>query len=423
MDKFVIKGGQRLEGSLRVDGSKNAALPIIVGALLVEKGETVLKNIPPLRDIFSIIKVVEHLGAKVAYDEKARVMTIDARDVSENTAPYELMRQMRASFLVLGPLLARLGEARVSLPGGCSLGARPVDFHIKAFGDLGAEIEEKAGYVIARGKPLHGGWLYFDRPSHTGTENILFGAVFAKNKTYITNAACDPEIIDVANFLNQAGAKISGAGTPTIVIEPVTRLNPTEYSVSGDRLVAGTYMYAAAVTGGELKITGCDPEALTMVTHKLMEMGCLIKTGKSSLAITGPQGKARLKGVDVTTFPFPGFPTDLQACLMAATSIATGTSHIRETVFIDRFVHAMELRRLGADISVAGGEALIHGVKELAGASVMAPDIRAGAGLVLACLAARGQSEVLRVYHIDRGYDRLDEKLASVGADIKRMQA
>ena len=423
MDKFVIKGRQRLEGSLRVDGSKNAALPIIVGALLVEKGETVIRNVPPLRAIFSIIKVIEHLGAKVNYDEKAQVMTIDAQNVSENTAPYELMRQMRASFLVLGPLLARLGEARVSLPGGCSLGARPVDFHIKAFGDMGAEIEEKAGYVIARSKQLTGGYLYFDRPSHTGTENILYGAVFAKNKTYITNAACDPEIVDVANYLNQAGAKISGAGTPSIVVEPVNRLKAIEYTVSGDRLVAGTYMFAAAMTGGELKITGVDPRALTMVTHKLLEMGCQIKAGKSSLTVIAPQGKNRLKGVDVTTFPFPGFPTDLQACLMSVASISMGTSHIRETVFMDRFVHAMELRRLGADISVAGGEALIHGVKDLVGAVVMAPDIRAGAGLVLACLAARGQSEVLRVYHVDRGYDKLDEKLASVGADIKRMKA
>ena len=420
MDKFVVKGGNKLSGSLKVEGSKNAALPIILGALLIDKGETVIHNVPALRDIYTSIKVMEYLGAKVSYHAKSEVMTIDASGVNKNTAPYELMRQMRASFLVLGPVLARMGKAKVSLPGGCSIGARPVNFHITGFRNLGAKVTEKAGYVMAEGKPLKGGSVYFDRPSHTGTENILFGAVFAKNKTYIANAACDPEIIDVANFLNKAGAKIQGAGTPSVVVEPVKKLKAIEYTVSGDRLVAGTYMFSVAITGGKLTLSGFNPHDLTMVNLKLMEMGCKIKTTKDGLTINAPK---RLKPVSITTFPYPGFPTDLQACAMAAAALASGTSHIVETVFKDRYLHSMELGRLGADIVSTGGEAVINGVPRLVGAEVMAPDIRAGAALVVACLAAQGKSEILRVYHIDRGYNRLEEKLSSVGADIKRVVA
>ncbi len=418
MDKFVIKGGRPLNGHVKVEGSKNAALPIIVASLLIEKGETVIKNIPPLRDIYSIIKVIEFLGAVVTYDEKRHVMAVNAENLNGNTAPYDLMRQMRASFLVLGPILARMGEAKVSLPGGCVLGARPVDFHIKAFQQMGAKVSEKRGYIIAKAKPLVGGTIYFDRPSHTGTENILFGAVFAKGKTHITNAACDPEIVDVANFLNKAGAKIHGAGTPDIVIEPVKKLKNIEYSVSGDRLVAGTYMMGAAITGGKVKLTGVDPSHLTMVNHKLVEMGCKITFAKNGLTI---KGLKRPRSVLATTFPYPGFPTDLQAGLMAVCCISSGTSTIRETVFKDRFSHTMELRRLCADVNVSSDEATINGVNELLGAEVMASDIRAGAGIVLACLAARGKSEVLRVYHVDRGYNRMEEKLSSLGADIIRV--
>jgi UDP-N-acetylglucosamine 1-carboxyvinyltransferase len=419
MDKFVVNGGRKLKGEMRIEGSKNAALPIIVGSLLIDKGETVIKNIPPLRDIYTIAKVMEHLGAKTTYDPDAQVMTINAESITRHTTPYELMRQMRASFLVLGPLLARIGKAQVSLPGGCVLGARPVDLHIKGFGALGAKITDKAGYVVAKGKPLPGGSVYFDRPTHTGTENIIFGAVFAKNKTTIANAACDPEIIDVADFLNKAGAKISGAGTPTIVIEPVKRLKSIEYSVSGDRLVAGTYLIGAAITGGQVRVNGFDPAHLSLVCHKLMEMGCTLKTAKGNATVIGPK---RLAAVSVTTYPYPGFPTDLQACLMAATCLAAGTSHIRETVFRDRFTHTMEMRRLGADITVSSDEATVNGVKELHGAEVMASDIRAGAGIVLACLAAKGKSEILRVYHIDRGYNGMEEKLSALGADIIRVQ-
>ena len=417
MDKFIINGGRKLSGQVKTEGSKNAALPIIMGALLIDKGESTIKNVPPLEDIFTAIKVMEHLGAKVSYDADAHVMSINAAGINQDTAPYDLMRRMRASFLVLGPILSRMGRARISLPGGCVLGARPVDFHIKGFKAMGAKISEKGGYVIAQAKPLKGGSVYFDRPSHTGTENLLYGAVFAKEKTYITNAACDPEIVDVANFLNKAGAKIHGAGTPSITVEPVKKLKAIEYSVSGDRLTAGTYLLAGAISGGKVTVTGIDPHDLTLVLHKLEEMGAKVTPGKNKVTMAGPK---RLKGVGITTFPYPGFPTDLQACIMACSCVATGTSHIKETVFVDRFSHTMEMRRLGASITVTSGEALVSGVEALNGAEVMASDIRAGAGIVLACLAAHGKSEVLRIYHIDRGYYQMEEKLRSLGADIAR---
>lgn len=418
MDQFVIKGPARIQGSIKVDGSKNAALPIIAGALLVDKGESVISNVPPLRDIYTLAEMMRYLGAKVEYDPDDQVFTVDASTMTENTAPYDLMRKMRASFLVLGPILARLGEARISLPGGCSLGSRPVDYHIKAFGAMGASISEKGGYIVARGKPLTGGEVYFDKPSHTGTENLLYAAVTASGKTEIINAACDPEIVDVANYLNAAGARINGAGTPYIVVEPVKRLKAVEHKVEGDRLVAGTYLLGAAMTGGEVEVTGIPAEQLSLVCQKLKEMGATITSRKRSIKLKGPK---RLQATSVTTFPYPGFPTDLQACFSAAACTAAGTSHVRETVFVDRFNHAMELRRLGADINVTTGEAVINGVDKLYGAEVMAPDIRAGAGIVLGCLAASGQSKVLRIYHIDRGYFRLEEKLASLGADIERV--
>lgn len=420
MDKFVINGPAVLKGKVLVDGSKNAALPILAAALLIDTGETVIRNVPPLMDIFTMSEMLRYIGAKVNYDLEARTVTVNAENLTESTAPYELMRKMRGSFLVLGPLLSRMGEARVSLPGGCVLGARPVDYHIRGFGDLGATISEEGGYVIARGKPLEGGSIYFDKPSHTGTENLLFGAVMARQKTVITNAACDPEVVDVAEFLIAAGAKIHGAGTPNVVVEPVTKLKAVEYSVSGDRLVAGTFAIGAAITRGQLEITGVPPDQLTVVLHKLIEMGCKVERRKTSFVVQGPK---RLTATNVTAFPYPGFPTDLQACISAACAVAAGTSHIRDTVFVDRFAHAMEFRRLGADINASGGEAVINGVEGLQGASVMAPDIRAGAGIALACLSAHGQSELLRVYHLDRAYYRFEEQLSRLGADIKRVKA
>lgn len=419
MDKFSITGGRKLTGTIKVDGSKNAALPMIVASLLVESGEVILANIPPIRDILTIIDVLEYIGAKIDYDPDKGRLAIASGDLKNNTAPYELMRKMRASFLVLGPLLARFGKARVSLPGGCVLGARPVDFHILGFRKLGAKVVEESGYVVASARPLKGATVYFDRPSHTGTENLMFGAVLAEGETRIVNAACDPEVVDVANFLIEAGAKIDGAGTSIMTIKGVKKLKPVKYKVSGDRLIAGTYLCAAAVTGGKIKVTGISASHLTMVSRKLYEMGCKITEAKNSLELVAPK---RLKPVRVVTYPYPGFPTDLQACIMAISTVAEGTSSIKETVFEDRFSHTMELRRLGADITVNADEAVVKGVDSLKGASVMASDIRAGAGLVVAALAAEGESDVLRVYHVDRGYDRLEEKLSSLGADINRIK-
>ncbi len=420
MDKFVINGLRPLSGRVSVEGAKNAALPIIAAALMIKEGETVLHNIPPLRDIHTIIKMLEYLGARVSFDTKSRTMTVNAANLTQNTAPYDLMRQMRASFLVLGPILTRMGEAVISLPGGCSLGPRPVNYHIKGFAALGAEISESSGYITARAKRLIGDTIYFDRPSHTGTENLLYGAVMAKGKTTIINAACDPEVVDLAEYLNQAGAKIYGAGTPTIVVEGVNSLKAIEYSVMGDRLEAGTFLMAAMTSGGTITVDGSETSHLEIVLKKLKEAGAEIKTLKSGIKLTAPQ---TIAPVDAVTFPFPGFPTDLQACLVAVLTRGSGTSRIRETVFEDRFSHVMELRRLGADISVAANEATINGVKQLDGAAVMASDIRAGAGLVIAGLGAAGTSEILRVYHIDRGYYRIEGKLSSLGADIKRIAA
>lgn len=417
MDKFIINGGKQLSGKVKVEGAKNAALPIIAGALLIKSGETILHNIPPLRDIDTIIAVLKHLGTEVNFDRKTRSMSIKAKELVTNTAPYDLMRQMRASFLVLGPILQRLGEAVISLPGGCSLGPRPVDLHVKGFQALGAEMIEEKGYIIARCKRLKGSSVYFDRPSHTGTENLMYGAVMAKGTTRIINAACDPEVVDLAMFLNKAGAKISGAGTPTMIIEGVTKFKAVEYSVMGDRLEAGTFLMAAMAGGGTVEVTGTDALHLEIVLKKLCEMGATVKTSRTGIKLTAPQ---KIHPIDITTYPFPGFPTDLQACLMAVLIKGNGISRIRETIFEDRFTHVMELRRLGADISVAGSEATINGVRKLGGAAVMASDIRAGAGLVIAGLAALGKTEVLRVYHVDRGYCHLEKKLASLGVDIAR---
>ena len=420
MDKFEIRGGKKLSGKIGVEGAKNAALPIIAGGLLISKGETTLHNIPPLRDIMTIKAVLEHIGARVSFDTDARTMTISAENLTENTAPYELMNKMRASFLVLGPILQRMGEARISLPGGCSLGPRPVNYHITGFKTLGADISEKTGYIVAAAKQLKGTTVYFDRPSHTGTENLMYGAVLAEGTTRIINAACDPEVVDLAKFLNKAGAKIIGAGTPMITIEGVSKLKAVEYSVMGDRLEAGTLLLAGMASGGSIEVTGSETSHLEIVLKKIGEAGGSVSATPKGIKLRAPK---KPSPVDVVTFPYPGFPTDLQACIMALMATAGGISRIRETVFEKRFSHVMELRRLGADISVAANEATIIGVKRLDGASVMASDIRAGAGLVIAALSAVGKSDVLRVYHIDRGYVRLEDKLSAVGADIKRVTA
>ncbi len=417
MDKFIIKGGKKLNGTVRISGSKNAALPILVAGLLIEKGQTVIKNVPDLADIDTILKVLNNLGVKTIRNKKEGTVTIDATDIKSYEAPYDLVRKMRASFLVMGPLLARFNEARVSLPGGCVLGPRPVDYHIKAFIKMGAKINEYKGYIKATSRGLRGTVIHFDQPSHTGTENLLMAACLAKGKTTIINAACDPEVIDVARFLNRAGAKINGAGTNVITIEGVKRLHSVEYSVMADRLEAGTFMIAVGATGGKVLIKPACEDYLGIVIDKLRQTGIKIKSQKDALFVSCENN---LNPVDITTFPYPGFPTDLQASFMAMCCTNKGLSRIKETVFTERFSHVMELTRLGADIRVAGQEAVVRGVKRLKGTSVMASDIRAGAGLVVAALAASGRSEILRVYHIDRGYEHIDEKLRRLGADIKR---
>ena len=416
MDTFVINGGRPISGSIAVEGSKNAALPIMAGALLIS-GKTQLRNVPALKDIAVMAKLLSQLGAEVVYDADSGEMTIDATALTSSVAPYELVSQMRGAFVSLGPLRARLGEAKVSLPGGCSLGARPVDYHIRGLRAMGFEISEEAGYVIAQGKVDGDSTVCFDRQSHTGTENIMFAAALGSGTTTIINAACDPEVVDVANFLNAAGGKVTGAGTAHMTITAVPKLNPVEHTISADRLIAGTYLYAAAATGGEVEITGAPAKDLTIVLDKLTEMGCDIRHDGERIILRAPE---RLKPTNIVTCPYPGFPTDLQPCALAAMITADGVSRLRETIFEDRFGHAMEMRRLGADITISSDEAIINGSANLQGATVMAGDIRAGAGLVIACLASAKQSVVRRVYHIDRGYARLEEKLRSLRADIER---
>lgn len=420
MDKFIVNGGKKLHGEIELQGSKNAALPILAASLLVDNGRCFIGNVPELADIETMIKVLEFLGAKTEWDRGKKTIAIDSSGLANFEAPYDLVRKMRASFLVMGPLLARFGRAKVSLPGGCVLGPRPVDYHLKAFSRLGAAISEDQGYVIAEARSgLKGSVIHFDKPSHTGTENAMMAACLAKGETTIINAACDPEVIDLANFLNRAGGKIKGAGNVIMHIEGVSRLSSVEYEVMPDRLEAGTFMMAVGAAGGEIVLQNHCAQYMSMVLDKLRDAGMTIFEQKEKLAV---RSAGRPRAFDITTFPYPGFPTDLQASAMAMACVADGISHIKETVFTERFSHVMELTRLGAQIKVAGEEAVITGVEKLRGASIMASDIRAGAGLVIAALAAEGQSEILRVYHIDRGYQNLDEKLLSLGADIKRVE-
>jgi UDP-N-acetylglucosamine 1-carboxyvinyltransferase len=417
MDKYVIEGGRPLNGSLSAMRSKNATLPILAGSLLVRTGKTTIQDVPELRDIGIMLKVLEHLGAVIERDRERRTVSIDASNLTGFEAPYDLVRQMRASFLVLGALIGRLQQARVSLPGGCSLGQRPVDLHLKGFNRLGIDIVEDSGYVVARGK-MKGGTVYFDRPSHTGTENLMLGAAISSGSTRIINAACDPEVVDLGNFLNEMGGKISGAGSSTVEIEGVDELQGMTYRPMPDRLEVGTLLCMAAASGGSLEIRDCAPDDLEVVLAKLHEMGCEIEAGRESIKLSANN---KLKATDFHTYPYPGFPTDLQACFVALACVSEGTSRIRETIFDDRFSHCMELLRLGARITITGDVATVDGVPALSGTTVMASDIRAGAGLVTACLAANGTSEVRRIYHIERGYEFLPEKLQSVGASIRKV--
>ena len=415
MDKIVINGGKRLAGEVRVSGAKNAALPIIISSLLTE-GWNTFHNIPDLMDIRTVKSLLASLGVKCEGKETLRV---NAGEITNCEASYDLVKTMRASILVLGPLVARMGRARVSLPGGCAIGARPVNLHLKALQALGAEIDLREGYVEARAGRLKGATIYFDISTVTGTENIMMAAVLAEGTTILENAAREPEVVNLADVLNSMGADIRGAGTDVIVIEGVKGLHPTEATVIPDRIEAGTYMIAAAVTEGDLTLMGCNRDYLEAPITKLKNTGLAISSAEGGLRVKGTQ---EICSVDVKTLPYPGFPTDLQAQLMALMTVGKGTSVIRETVFENRFMHVNELLRMGANIAIEGNSAIIKGVQNLRGAPVMATDLRASASLVLAGLAAEGKTEISRVYHIDRGYERVVEKLSSLGADIKRIK-
>jgi len=416
VDKIVIEGGRRLEGEVRISGAKNAALPIRVSALLTE-GENTFHNVPDLVDIKTIKKLLASFGARMTGGETVR---IDATQIGSCEASYDLVRTMRASILVLGPLVARLGEARVSLPGGCAIGARPVNLHIKALREMGAEVELRDGYVEARCPRLHGAEIYFDISTVTGTENILMAACLAKGKTVLKNAAREPEIENLAQVLTGMGARIDGAGTGEIRIEGVERLQPVEAAVIPDRIEAGTFMIAAGMTGGDVRLTGCEPSHLDALITKLREAGMSITVGDGEIRAAGG---GRIKSVDITTLPYPGFPTDLQAQMMAYMTTASGLSVITETVFENRFMHVSELLRMGADIQIQGNSAVVRGTTGLRGATVMATDLRASASLILAGLMAEGRTELLRVYHIDRGYQQIEKKFSALGADIRRVRA
>jgi len=419
MDKFVIEGKARLSGTVRVGAAKNAVLPILAASLLAERGETVINQVPDLTDINTMIEVLKYLGAEVKRDHKQKKVGIKADSLKSSEAPYDLVRRMRASFLVLGPILARTGKAKVSLPGGCVIGQRPVNLHLLGLEKLGAKLKEEHGYIVASCDNLKGACVCFDRPSHTGTENLIMAAALGTGRTTLINAACDPEVVDLANFLNLMGAKVEGAGTSIVTVKGVKRLRAVEYTPIPDRLEAGTFMMAAGITGGYLEIKNADLAHLTIAIQKFQEMGLDIQENKGSVKVKGPR---RLKGISVTTYPHPGFPTDLQASVMALAAVADGGSEIRETVFEERFTHVMELNRLGANIKVEGDKATISGVPRIKGATIMASDIRAGAGLTLAGLVAEGVTEIMRVYHIDRGYENFETKLATLGAKIKRVK-
>jgi len=423
MDKFVIEGGRRLEGSVRISGAKNAALPAMAAALLTSE-RVELDNIPRVRDIITMGRLLAYMSVHVETpDVPPTAMILQAEKLNGAEAPYELVRTMRASILTLGPMVARTGAARVSLPGGCAIGARPVDLHLAALEQMGAEIGTSHGYVEARvpgGGRLRGGLVRFDKITVTGTENILMAAALAEGETVIDNAAREPEIADLAGLLIKMGAEIEGAGTSTIRVQGKPKLHGARHTIIPDRIEAGTFLVAGAITNGNLELTGCEPAHLTSVIEKLRETGVQIReTGPGTLAVCGA---TRLVAADVSTAEYPGFATDMQAQFMALATQAHGTSEINETIFENRFLHASEMIRMGADISVEGHRAVVRGPTTLSGTGVIASDLRASASLVLAALVASGETVVDRVYHIDRGYERIEEKLSAVGALIRRAQ-
>jgi len=416
-EKFIISGGKKLKGSVEIAGAKNSALSIMAATLLT-KELCILRNVPRLTDVDIMAEVIRRLGVKVEWRGED-TLHIDSNSFNNYEAPYDLVKKMRASFLVMGPLLARLKRAKISLPGGCSIGARPVDFHIKGFEVLGAKVEMEKGYIEAEVNELKGDDIYLDFPSLGATENIMMASSLAEGVTKIENAAKDPEVVELGNFLIKMGAKIKGLGTDIITIKGVKKLKGIDYNIISDRIEAGTYMIAAAITGGDILIEKIDPLLLKPVIVKLEEAGVKVKLNKNSIRVIGPN---RVNAVDIKTLPFPGFPTDMQPQFTALACVAKGTSVITETVFENRFTHTGDMIRMGADIKIEGHSAIVKGVEKLSAAPVMASDLRGGAALVLAGLVAEGTTELSRIYHLDRGYVKLEEKLTSLGADIYRVK-
>jgi UDP-N-acetylglucosamine 1-carboxyvinyltransferase len=416
MDKIVIQGGRALKGEVRTSGAKNAALPILISSLLTD-GWNTYSNVPDLKDIQSTKLLLSSLGASIESD--GDIIKINGGGMCNHEASYDLVRKMRASILVLGPLLARLKKARVSLPGGCAIGARPINLHLKGLARLGAVIELKHGYVEASADHLKGNEIYLDISTVTGTENLMMAAVLAKGVTVLRNAAREPEVVALADVLIKMGAKIEGAGTSAITIEGVSSLKPVSVSVIPDRIEAGTFMVSAALTRGDITVLNCEPDHLEAVIHKLRLSGAQVTVKDKSIRVQGPD---EIASVDVKTLPYPGFPTDMQAQFMVLMSVANGFSIISETIFENRFIHVSELKRMGADVKISGNTAMITGVPSLSGAPVMATDLRASASLILAGLAAVGTTEINRVYHLDRGYETIEKKFARLGAAIKRVK-
>ena len=416
MDKFVIDGGKPLKGEVSVSGSKNAALPILCTSILAD-GPCTFRNIPKLVDISTIVEVLSILGIETRRPEVGTIV-LDPAGISSYEAPYDLVKSMRASILVLGPLLAKFGRAKVSLPGGCAIGIRPVDLHLKALVKMGAQIDLSHGYIVASCDGLKGARIVFDNPTVGGTENIMMAATLAEGLTVIEGAAREPEIVDLAETLNKMGARIQGAGQSTITIEGVKTLSGSDHAVIPDRIEAGTLMVAAAITKGELTLKSVRPDHLAAVVDKLTTMGVIVKELDHETMLV--EGAVDLRPVEVSTSPFPGFPTDMQAQIMALASVAKGVSSITENIFENRFMHVPELSRMGANLEEKGKTVIVRGVRQFQGASVMATDLRASASLVLAALNARGLTEVRRIYHLDRGYAALDKKLSTVGAHLER---
>jgi len=418
MDKLIIQGGFPLNGEIRISGAKNATLPIFCAGLLAESPMR-FSNVPHLRDVNTMLLLLAHMGMQVAVDESMNV-TLDASKIHNPLAPYEMVKTMRASILVLGPLLARFGKARVSLPGGCAIGSRPVNLHIKGLQAMGAEIHIEHGYIEATAERLKGARIFMDMVTVTGTENLMMAAALADGTTVLENAAREPEVVDLAECLIKMGAKITGAGTDVITIVGVERLQGCDYAIVCDRIETGTYLAAAAMTGGRVKLNNARADLLEAVIDKLREAGAKISHDANSITI---ESDGKLKAVNLRTAPHPAFPTDMQAQLMAMNTVADGVAQVTETIFENRFMHVQEMRRMGAEIEVDGHAALVRGAKYLDGTTVMATDLRASAGLVLAGLVARGETIVERIYHLDRGYERIEEKLSQLGARIKRVSS